>query len=274
MNDAHWKIDDLPWDQFDPAKVNGDILPIIKAASVVEANANDYARYLCNVFPDDPSMHAAMMQWAAEEVQHGAALGRWAERADPAFDFAAARARYTAGFRVDVDAHESVRGSRAGELISRCIVETGTSSYYTALGDAAEEPVLRAICRHIAADELRHYKMFYTYLKDYLDRDRLNRLARLRIGLGRIGESEDDELAYAYYAANAPAEAAFDRTKYAHAYAARAYRFYQRHHVDRVVAMVFKACGLKPNTAWHGVASTVAWQLLQVRKRRALQRVA
>lgn len=274
MREGHWKIDELPWDKFDPAKIDADLVPVIKAASVVEANAEDYARYLSNVFPDDPSIQKAAIEWAAEETQHGEALGRWAERADPSFNLGEARARYTAGFRVDVNARESIRGSRTGELIARCIVETGTSSYYTAMADAAEEPVLKAICRNIAADELRHYKMFYTYLKDYLGRDGMNKLARLKVGLSRMWESEDDELAYAYFATNAPAGAVFDRTTYANMYAAKAYGFYRRHHVDRVVAMVFKACGLKPHTPWAGVASGVAWQLLKARKRRALQQAA
>ena len=105
-----------------------------------------------------------------------------------------------------MNTQSSIRGSQTGELISRCIVETGTSSYYTALADACEEPVLKSICRHVAADELRHYKLFYAdYLKRYIDRDKLNRFrASQRSACARIGESEDDELAYAYYAANAP----------------------------------------------------------------------
>jgi hypothetical protein len=88
-----------------------------------------------------------------------------------------------------------------------CIVEVGTSSYYMALSEGAEEPVLKAICLKIAADEFRHYKLFYTHLKRYLERDGVGRLRRLMVALGRIHETEDDELAYAYYAANAPDEA-------------------------------------------------------------------
>ena len=195
-------------------------------------------------------------------------------RADPAFDFTKASARYSAGFRVDLNAQASIRGSQAGELIARCIVETGTSSYYTALADACEEPVLKAICRNIAADELRHYKLFYDHLKRYLDRDALNRLQRFKIGLSRMQESEDDELAYAYFAANAPEDAVYDHDKYTHAYAARAYRFYRPHHVERVVAMVFKACGLKPHTIWQGIANKVAWRLLDARRRKAIRQAA
>ncbi len=48
-------------------------------------------------------------------------------------------------------------GSRAGELIARCIAETGTNSFYSALADATDESVLNDICRRIAEGELAHY---------------------------------------------------------------------------------------------------------------------
>jgi rubrerythrin len=274
MREGHWTIEGLPWDRFDAAKIDPDLLAVAKAASLVEYNARDYAQYLANVFPDDPEFQQASREWAEEEVQHGAALGRWAMRADPSFDFTRASARYSAGYRIDMETQASIRGSQAGELIARCIVETGTSSYYTALADACEEPVLKAICRNIAADELRHYKLFYMHLKRYIDRDALNRFQRIRIGLGRIGESEDDELAYAYFAANAPEHAEYDRDTYRNIYAAHAYRFYRPHHVERVVAMVFKACGLKPHTVWQGIANRVAWKLLDARRKKANRQAA
>src|SRR5690348_15506929 len=166
-----WTLADIPWDRFDPQEVDPELLRIVKAASLVEQNGADYTRYLCNVFADDAEFQAVARRWGAEEIQHGKALGRWARLADPTFDHAAASARFTAGFRVDVDARASVRGSRAGELVARCIVETGTSSYYTALAEASGEPVLQAICKRIAADEWRHYKLFYTHLKRYLVRE-------------------------------------------------------------------------------------------------------
>ncbi|MEQ8266944.1 MAG: hypothetical protein RH982_07095 [Parvibaculum sp.] len=34
---------------------------------------------------------------------------------------------------IPLDAVQSVRGSRGGELIARCVVESGTSSCYTAI---------------------------------------------------------------------------------------------------------------------------------------------
>jgi len=274
MHANHWQLNDIPWDQFAPEKLDGELLKIIKAAALVEYGGNRYAQYLCNVFPDDPVFQQAAKDWAVEEVQHGTALGQYAMMADPDFDFETAYRRFLDGYTFNTDAAESVRGSRSGELIARCIVETGTSSYYTALAEATEEPVLQAICRNIAADEFRHYKLFYTHLKKYLDKEELSKLERLKIGLGRVGESEDDELAFAYYAANVTPDQTYSRDYYTKAYMARAYKYYKPEHLDRVVAMVFKACGLKPHTIWHGMAHKVAWAAMQHKTRNAQKAAA
>ena len=105
----------------------------------------------------------------------------------------------------------------------------------------------------IAADEFRHYKLFYEHLRRCLQRDRLSKWARLRVGWSRIAESEDDELAYAYFAANEPEGAVYDRKRSMEAYAKRAYPLYRATHVQRAIAMVLKAIGLEPQgrlNAW------------------------
>jgi rubrerythrin len=259
MHSSRWDLADLPWDRFEPGQLDPETLKVIKAAALVEYGGAKYGHYLCNIFSDDPEFQQAARDWAVEEVRHGEALGRYAERADPTFSLKDAFARFDAGYGFDIEAAESVRGSRSGELIARCIVETGTSSYYTAIADATEEPLLKSICRHIAADELRHYKLFYTHLKRYLTREALNRFERVRIVLRRMRESEDDELCYAYYAANAPADAEYRREQYATAYMTRASRFYRPVHMDRIVAMAFKVCGFRPHSVWHGMAKHIAW---------------
>jgi hypothetical protein len=259
-----WTLDDIAWDRFDRSKVDGELLRIVKAASLVERNGADYAQYLCKVFYDDVGFQAIATRWGAEETQHGAALARWARLADPDYDFAAAAARFTAGFRVDVDAASSVRGSRVGEMIARCVVETGTSSYYTALAEASREPVLREICQRIAADEFRHYKLFYDTLKRYQAIEQLGVWGRLRIAAGRIVETDDDELAYAYYAANENA-APYNRRRYSKAYARRAYAVYRPHHIERGIGMVLKAVGLKANGQASRWGTRAAWWIIRTR---------
>lgn len=260
----HWTIDELPWDTLDPSKVAPETLRVAKAAALVEYNGHIYAEYLCNVFHDDPEFQQVARDWAVEEVQHGEALGRWAERIDPSWNFQDAVKRFRDGYKIETEQTASTRGSRSGELVARCIVETGTSSYYLALGDSTEEPVFKEICRLIAADELRHYKLFYDYLKHYLEQEKLGRLQRLWISLSRINETEDDELSYAYYAANHWTRP-YDRAENYSEYTRLAYSYYRPQHLDRMVAMVFKASGLKPQGWLHDMAAKFAYNRMRKR---------
>ncbi len=264
----HWRIEDIAWGRFDPAKVDLAVVPLVKAAAMVERNGTDYAIYLNRVFHDDPDFRHAADYWAAEEVQHGDALGRWAMLADPTWDYAAAFERYKAGFSLPLDAEKSVRGSRTGELIARCMVETGTSSYYTALADATAEPVLAHICRHIAADEFRHFKLFYDHMRRYLGRERIGLARRLAIAAGRIRESEDDELAFAYHCGNEPTSLAYDRRRCSAAYMSGAMGFYRFRHVERGIGMIFKAVGLPPRGRLSDMAARAMWHLLRWRRDR------
>ena len=261
----HWKLSDIPWNRFEPGKVEPSLLQLVKAASLVEQNGADYSRFLCEIFAGDAEFQAAARLWGAEEIQHGEALGRWAELADRRFDHQAACARFSEGYHLPEKPAGSKRGSRAGELIARCMVETGTSSYYTALADAAQEPVLKEICRRIAADELRHYKLFYTHLKRYLEIEQPNLSRRLWIAFARIIEAEDDELAFAYHVANEREDAVYFRARAVHAYLRRAYAVYRRPHVERGMAMIFKAVGLKPNGRLEAVAARFFWWAMKLR---------
>lgn len=273
MPKPHWTPDDIPWDQFDPAKVDPDIVPVIKAASLVEYGGRTYVKYLCNVFHDDPEFQDVAHRWGEEEVQHGEVLARWAKLADPSFDFAASYKRFTEGYAIDTSTTVSVRGSRAGEMIARCIVETGTSSHYASLREATDEPVLREVCHRIMVDELRHYKLFYSFINANLKTEGLGAWGRLRVAVSRIKESEDDELAYAYYAANGDGSQPYDKQSANRAYVRRAFAAYRRHHIERVTAMVFKAAGLKPHTWLNRQATRVAWYAVN-KKVKALSREA
>ena len=264
----HWRIEDIDWDKFDPNAVDPALIPLVKAAAMVERNGMDYALYLNGVFHDDPDFRQAADNWAIEEVQHGDALARWAMLADPQWAYEAAFARYREGYKVKTDADASIRGSRTGELIARCMVETGTSSYYSALAEATAEPVLKQVCKQIAADEYRHFKLFYDHMRRYLERENLGMMKRLRIALGRIGESEDDELAYAYHCGNEPASQTYRHKHCSAAYMAGAMGFYRYRHIERGTGMILKTVGLPPRGRLSVGATKLAWHLLQWRQRR------
>lgn len=264
----HWTLNDVPWDRFDSAKVDAEMLLVVKAACLVERNAADYVSYLHNVFGDDLAFRADIDRWGEEEVQHGDALGRWAELADPSFDYGRSFQMFRDGYSIPIDVDASVRGSRAGELVARCVVESGTSSLYSALRDATAEPVLKFICHKIAGDEFRHYKLFYDNMRRYQEQDRLSKARRLMVVIRRNSEVEDDELAYAYHCANTP-EQPYDRRCAAKAYAARAIACYRQDHIRRAVGMMLKPAGMNPNGRLSGWLTRLSWSLMQRYARRA-----
>ncbi|MBK8174946.1 MAG: ferritin-like domain-containing protein [Rhodospirillales bacterium] len=266
----NWTLEDIPWSSFESGKINRKLLAVIKTASLVERNSADYAIYLCNVFAEDDAFCEAARQWAEEEAQHGEALGRWSEMADPSFDFASRFARFVTGYRIPVTAEKSVRGSRCGELVARCVVESGTSSFYTALRDASDEPVLRRICQRIAADEFRHYKLFYDTLQGYRAAETSWRLGRLMTAIGRLHEVGDDELSFAYHCANEEPDQPYSRARAGEAYARVASSVYRRWHITRAANMMLKASGISPR-GWLGwTVAQLVWLHVRRQQRRAL----
>lgn len=261
-----WSLDALDWNRFAAGAVDRRLLALVKAAALVEANAGDYVTYLRGVFAGETAFLAQIETWGAEEAQHGAALGRWAMHADPSWDFEAALAAFRAGYRIETQATASIRGSRAGELLARQVVETGTSSFYTALRDASAEPVLREIAGRIAADEFAHYRLFQRAAAALPP---LPLWTRLRIAATRFAEAGDDELGWAWFAANVlPAEpgAVYRPRLHTRAYGAAALALYRRSHVEAGVGMTLRAVRLRPGGALARSAASLLWSALSLRR--------
>jgi rubrerythrin len=265
-----WSLDDVRWDLFDASKAEPWLVTAVKAAALVEFNAPDYVSYLKRVF-SDAATQTLIEEWGTEESQHGRALGRWAEMADPTFDLAATFARFREGYRpaqFTGDDTASVRGSKRGEMISRCVVESGTSSYYSAIRDATNEPVLKEIAGRIAADEYRHYKLFFEILNAQAEPE-LPFWRKLIVAVGRVSESDDDELAFAYYCAAVPKEREsaqpYVRAQCAKASYGTILRIYRRHHVQKLAQMVSKSIGADPQGRLTNLAGALLWRMLRVR---------
>jgi hypothetical protein len=268
---AGWTLDDVDWGRFDASKVDADLLAAVKAAALVEYNAPDYVDYLKRVYHGSPEcIIRTIEQWGIEEIQHGLALARWAERADPTYNFKAAFARFRALYR---PAHfsgggGSVRGSKRGEMIARCVVESATSSFYSAIREASQEPVLKEVAGRIAADEFRHYRLFYDILQAQEEPD-LPLWRKIWVAMGRVNEADDDELACAYYCGNVPASETaatpYKRKLYARAYNSRIITLYRRHHIDKLVKMVALPAGLKPAGFLSRLASAALWRVMKFR---------
>lgn len=270
---GHWTLDDIAWDRFDASKVDPELLKAVKAASMVEGNAAEYVAYLRRVFEGDAKTIALFEQWGEEEIQHGRALGRWAQMADPSWDFDTALKAFHAGYHPEhFDTGIARRGSRRGEMISRCVVETGTSSYYSAMKESTQEPVLKEIATHIAADEFAHYRLFLDTLQEQTEKP-LPLWKRISVALGRASEAEDDELGYAYYCGNTPlgeiGKMPYDRKAAIRNYRRPIMSMYKQHHCKKAAQMIALAVGTDPKGWFARAASWVMWTYMSRQARPA-----
>ena len=196
----HWRLEDIGLERLDRAAVADDMFAfrIVSMASFIESGSDLYAGNLVDFFVGDAEVRNWVSQsWEPEELQHGAALRAYIERAWPDFRweerFRAFLADYSPTCAVSL-----LEPTRALELAARCIVEMGTSVFYRTLHESTREPVLKVLAGHIYADEVRHYKTFYRHFRRYQQRERQS---RIRIGGTLIRrlvatKSEDGRMAY------------------------------------------------------------------------------
>ena len=194
---AAWTVDQIPYHAVDPELMRDEteLFYIITSASFIEITSDLYTRNLIEFYDGDDEIADWLANyWEQEEVQHGVALKRYVQAAWPDFDWERAYRGFFEEYSLLCNL-ESLAENRSLEMVARCVVETGTSSFYRTLSEASPDPVLKQITENISADEVRHYKYFYHYFCHYRDRERPSRLAILR-QLWRRGAGVKAEDAY------------------------------------------------------------------------------
>jgi rubrerythrin len=194
---ADWSVDEI-----DYAKVDREIMRdetglfyIIASASFIEITSDLYTKNLIEFYDGDDQISDWLANyWEREEVQHGIALKRYVQAAWPDFDWEKAYQGFFDEYS-RVCNLENLAENRSLEMVARCVVETGTASFYKTLADASPDPVLKEIASNISSDEVRHYKYFYHYFLHYRDRERPSRMQILR-QLWRRGAGVKSEDAY------------------------------------------------------------------------------
>lgn len=172
-----WYMEDLDFSLIDSSRLRerDDIFLLVCCASFVESGAETYSRNLTEYFSEDAVVGAWLREhWEVEELQHGRALRAYIQRAWPEFDWNGAYADFFAEYE-ELCTAEELEPSRGQELVARCIVEMGTTTYYQALNAVCDEPVLRELTGLIRADEVQHYKHFYHYFLKYQQLESLHR---------------------------------------------------------------------------------------------------
>ncbi|MGC8519537.1 MAG: ferritin-like domain-containing protein [Steroidobacteraceae bacterium] len=213
-----WSMEVIRYDRIDPQRLVGEetLLRLVACASFIEITSDLYTANLAEYFRDDPPVVDWLRHhWEPEELQHGAALRRYVQTAWPQFAWERAYQGFYAEYSQCCQL-ERLAPTRALEMVARCVIETGTSSFYRFLADSAPEPVLRDITGRIAADEVRHYKNFYHFFRRYRQREHPGRAAVMRTLWSRAHEidAEDGYIAFKHVLRVSHPDQPFERRQY------------------------------------------------------------
>lgn len=192
---GNWDLKHAPLHAVDRSLVASreNLFYLLTAASFVEIAADLYTDNLINYFSgDDEAVDWLSSQWQSEEVGHGQVLRDYVRHVWPEFDWEQAYASFFNEYSLlcTVDEFEATRGL---EMVARCVVETGTATFYQALADLTDEPVLKGITTRIRAQEINHYKHFFHLYRKYRlteDPSRISVAATLR---RRLFETRQDD---------------------------------------------------------------------------------
>jgi tRNA isopentenyl-2-thiomethyl-A-37 hydroxylase MiaE len=260
----HWKPDD-----FDLSNISVDesLLHITKTICLLESRCDDYADYLLAIFRDrDENWTSAIRLWNAEECQHGVTLRKVCESRDQGFDFGKSMAQYEALVSYHAPTGESVRGSVAAELVSRCVVEALASTLYRVLADTATDSQVSTVYSALAQDEARHFGMFLKMLNaEAIDDPTLGFRARCSFALKRMLELEDAQIMIASCVVAGRADGEIKRRREANEYLANLYRLYRWNHLRYAVRMLLRVVGLRATNWIVGPATMSLWLAVKLR---------
>ena len=195
VRDAHWSIDDLDFDgvQHDRIANNEDLFFLLIAASFIETGSDTYAANLGEHYADYPGIGGWLRdQWEHEELQHGTALRRYVEAVWTEFPWQQAYDSFFAEYS-QLCTMEELYPDRRLEMVARCVVEMGTTTYYQTLRGMSDEPVLYQLLSNIRNDEVGHYKHFLQYFKQLQDEHPVGRLRIAGALYGRLKELRESD---------------------------------------------------------------------------------
>jgi hypothetical protein len=90
----------------------------------------------------------------------------------------------------------------------------------------------------------------------------------MKIAAGRITETEDDELAFAFHCGNEPVGMPYEHERCIAGYMGRAMGFYRFRHIERSMGMILKSVGLPPRGRLSAGAAKLFWRIIQRRQKR------
>ena len=193
-NRSHWTLADIEWSRIDHGLVRKNHLTyyVVAAASFIETAADLYTSNLVKHFPDASAQQWLLNHWQPEELQHGLALRTYLATVWPELDWEDHYRRFLEEYS-QLCTMEELESSRALEMAARCVVETGTSSFYATLQHCSDEPVLKNLASLIRQDEVSHYNHFRHFFERYKKEERIGRMGVARSLYKRLTEVENED---------------------------------------------------------------------------------
>ena len=142
---ASWSIEDIPYEVLAPRRCSVDqrlFYSLLPPPLSKSRRSSTRATWSTTSAATVRSSNGWSGSWEIEERQHGAALKRYVQTAWPDFDWEAAYRNFFADYS-RLCTIEQLAGTRALEMAARCVVETGTATFYRMLSQTSDEPVLR-----------------------------------------------------------------------------------------------------------------------------------
>lgn len=191
---SHWTVADIEWQRIDRehARNNLSTYYVVTAASFVETAADLYTANLVEHFPDPRAQQWLLNYWQPEELQHGLALRTYVETVWPELDWERGYNNFFAEYS-QLCTMEELESSRALEMVARCVVEAGTSTFYSTLHHISDEPVLKTLAGLISQDEVSHYNHFRHFFEAYQKQERIGRMDVVRSLYKRLAEVENED---------------------------------------------------------------------------------
>ena len=239
-----WKTDDINFDRvvLSEIKENQNIFLVLAGSSFLESTATLYTANLVEFNRGRQDIIDWLLdRWMPEEIEHGRAMKRYVQKVWPEFNWDDAYRRFSMEFNPRCG-FERYQESRALEMLARCVTETGAATFYKALRDATKEPVLKTLLDQMQRDEIRHYKNFLAFFRQYNDEEQNSRAGLLKSMLKRTARVYDEDM--------------FIACKYACGGDAQGYRqsvlqlreLTRRHYpVEQAVKMLAQPFDLSPN---------------------------
>jgi hypothetical protein len=158
---ARWKLEDVPWSAFDPARATPGLRALTREMAFFEQTTFSATQRFMQAFADDLDFTQWLSVWFYEETRHPLVLLRWLSLAGETF---------TPDFVIRGRVSAPLMRSRTGTLVTNVISEITAASAYLALAQAAPEPLLGELAGRVACDEARHSASFFRYARLRIER--------------------------------------------------------------------------------------------------------